>query len=169
MKRVEFAEDYFVDESGRVFSSRKFKQPTEIVGTMSKKGYLYVRYVVDGKTKTKAIHRLVAENFILNPNRLPQVNHMDTIKINNDKSNLEWCTNSHNQQHAWDNGLQKNTQGRKNARKKSRLLSFEDAHEICRIFIFRDKQFGAVPLGKKYGVSGGVIRGIVSGRTYNEA
>lgn len=37
------------------------------------------------------IHRLVAEHFIDNIHNLPQVNHIDSDKNNNNITNLEWC------------------------------------------------------------------------------
>ena len=60
------------------------------------KGYLQVE-LTDGKTKRMyLVHRLVAQAFLPNPNRLPQVNHIDENKANNSVSNLEWCTGSQN-------------------------------------------------------------------------
>ena len=42
------------------------------------------------------IHRLVAMNFIENPNSYSQVNHKDENKLNNNLENLEWCTAKYN-------------------------------------------------------------------------
>lgn len=53
-------------------------------------------YNIDGKPKHIAVHRLVATAFIENPYNLPQVNHKDENKLNNDISNLEWVTASQN-------------------------------------------------------------------------
>lgn len=48
---------------------------------------------------------MVASAFIENPENLKQVNHKDGNKLNNSINNLEWCTNSDNTQHGYDNGL----------------------------------------------------------------
>ena len=59
-------------------------------------GYLYVNLCKNGKVKKFLVHRLVAEAFIPNPNNLPQVNHKDECKTNNNVENLEWCSAKHN-------------------------------------------------------------------------
>lgn len=69
------------------------------------KGYLRVYLNDNGKTKFVPIHRLVAQAFIPNPENKPQVNHIDGNKQNNNVKNLEWCTNSENQKHAYRLGL----------------------------------------------------------------
>lgn len=60
------------------------------------RGYLNVRVKIDGKWITKLVHRLVAETFVPNPNKMLEVNHKDSIRTNNSASNLEWCTHSYN-------------------------------------------------------------------------
>lgn len=49
-----------------------------------------------GHTYRRKIHRLVAQLFVPNPNKLDIVNHKDENKTNNTASNLEWCTSSYN-------------------------------------------------------------------------
>lgn len=69
------------------------------------KKYWRVQIQINNKGKQFAVHRLVATAFIPNPLNLPQVNHIDGNKDNNHVSNLEWCTQSYNQKHAYDHGL----------------------------------------------------------------
>lgn len=52
-------------------------------------------------------HRIVAEVFIPNTENKPLINHIDGNKMNNNISNLEWCTHSENNTHAYETGLSK--------------------------------------------------------------
>lgn len=73
------------------------------------KGYLRVYLNDRGRTRFVPVHRLVANAFIPNPEHKPQVNHIDGNKCNNNVLNLEWCTNSENQIHAYRLGLNRVT------------------------------------------------------------
>lgn len=60
-------------------------------------GYGYYKVILyNNKAYTRFIHRLVAENFISNPENYPCVNHKDEVKTNNSISNLEWCSHEYN-------------------------------------------------------------------------
>ena len=92
----------------RVISSEKYTR--FIKGRVlkqynSSKGYLRVSIKVDWKWTMKLVHRLVAQTFIPNPNNLPQINHKDNDRTNNNVSNLEWCTAKYNSQYREKYGL----------------------------------------------------------------
>jgi len=65
-------------------------------------GYMVVSISRKG---LKLVHRLVAETWLENPDFLPEINHIDGDKLNNNVSNLEWSTRSKNIKHAYDNNL----------------------------------------------------------------
>lgn len=68
-------------------------------------GYCEISLHKDGKEKRFRLNRLVAIHFIPNPNNLPEVNHIDGIKENNNIDNLEWVTSIENKHHGWENNL----------------------------------------------------------------
>ena len=89
---------YQITSWGRVFNvdTQKF-----IKLEMHDKGYLRVDlYDKSGKRKHHKVHRLVAKAFIPNPEGKPQVNHLDGNNQNNSITNLEWCTDKENKEHA---------------------------------------------------------------------
>ena len=59
-------------------------------------GYLLVMLSKNNKPKSCRIHRLVAEAFIPNPENLPCIDHINTIRTDNRVSNLRWVTQKEN-------------------------------------------------------------------------
>ena len=55
-------------------------------------GYMYINLSVDGKVKTRLVHRMVAEAFIYPCPEGMQVDHIDNDKTNNRVTNLQYLT-----------------------------------------------------------------------------
>lgn len=89
---------YQISNLGRVKSLNAYGHNLEKIMNCPKhhSGYLITIFCTNNKKKTFNVHRLVAETFIPNPNKLPQVNHKDENKLNNCVDNLEWCTRQYN-------------------------------------------------------------------------
>lgn len=68
----------------------------EIKPVKDKGGYMFVYLYNDGKKQYFSLHRLVANVFIPNSNKLKEVNHKDEDKTNNAVDNLEWCDRNYN-------------------------------------------------------------------------
>lgn len=102
---------YAVTKDGRVWSFPKPKWKSHrglfLSGhRKSNKGYALICLTKDGKHRYFSVHRLVAKAYIPNPKNLPQVNHKNGIKTDNQVENLEWCTNQENRKHAIISGTQ---------------------------------------------------------------
>lgn len=98
---------YEVSSMGRV--RRREKACTRKAGAYLKgglnQGYLAVALHFDGRRSVRPIHQLVAEAF--HGARAPglQVNHVNGVKTDNRRENLEWVTASGNGLHAFRLGL----------------------------------------------------------------
>ena len=97
----EHEEFYEVSDKGEV---RNKKTGKLIVGDKNNFGYMRVCLYNPFK-KRYFRHRLVALHFIDNPENKQFVNHIDGDKTNNTLSNLEWCTRSENELHAFRTNL----------------------------------------------------------------
>lgn len=67
-------------------------------------GYPSISLTKLGILKRVKIHRLVAVAFIPNSENKPCVNHIDSVRHNNNVKNLEWVTYQENTQHAFKAG-----------------------------------------------------------------
>lgn len=125
---------YLVSSWGRVKSLHH--RPTAyhkiLKPYVDRDGYLVVGLRNHGKGKTVKIHRLVAQAFIPNPKKYPQVNHKDENKTNNHVENLEWCTNQYNLNYGSRN--QKSGESLKQSMKSKELLQFSQAGKLIKIW-----------------------------------
>lgn len=98
---------YEISENGEIRNAKGFiKKPKP-----DKDGYFKIWLSKNSKKRPYFIHRLVAVEFVENTYEKPIVNHIDGTKVNNHYSNLEWCTRSENDKHAFQLGLRKVTCG----------------------------------------------------------
>lgn len=72
-------------------------------------GYYQVVFRVAGRRKYIRLHRLIMTTLFPNADHSLQINHKDGNKLNNDITNLEWCTNTYNTQAGYDAGLYTST------------------------------------------------------------
>lgn len=114
MKSLIDGDKYYVTMCGKVFVKERKdivsnRHPTpytraykekQLKTVINKLGYEQVGLTINGCRKLVLVHRLVAQQFIPNPENLPEVNHKDGVKSNNVVSNLEWCSRSSNALHA---------------------------------------------------------------------
>lgn len=172
-KPIKELEDlYEIDENGNVYSLPRIKR-TPTTEFLSKEkilkpykncwGYLLVDMRKGNKRYIKCVHRLVAETFIPNPDNKPQVNHIDGNKNNNCVTNLEWCTCSENQFHAFENGLKP-----KNFDHPFSKFSEKDIKYIRENYIPNKRGNGIRTLAKKFGVCDSTIRQIITRQTYKD-
>jgi hypothetical protein len=152
---------YQISNLGKVKSLERISADGRNIGTkmlrpnLYRTGYFYVRLSnLDSTFRTVTVHRLVADNFISNPENKPVVNHKDGNKQNNKVSNLEFCTASENIRHAVSMGLMG---------KSSKRLGFEVAMQIRQQY--PNKSVRA--LTKEYGKSISAIYDILSGKAYS--
>lgn len=87
------------DREGNLYTSSdgKVYQVVEVPQYTMPSGYVRL-----GKTKginSIYVHRLIAQDWVPNPDGLPVVNHIDENKGNNRADNLRWCTQKENCNH----------------------------------------------------------------------
>lgn len=101
---------YEVSNLGNVRSLnyRRTNTVKNLSPSISKDGYIRVNLWKNCKGKVLAVHRLVAEAFVPNPDNKPQIDHINTDKTNNtvwlnedgsvnyDKTNLRWVSHKEN-------------------------------------------------------------------------
>ena len=99
--KIEWAPEYYITDNGDVYSRNTYNNPNgrikKLKPVKQNTGYFYARI----KNRIIAVHRLVAEAFIPNPEHKPCVNHKNGIKTDNRVENLEWNTYGENNLHAY--------------------------------------------------------------------
>ncbi|PUZ30959.1 helix-turn-helix domain-containing protein [Staphylococcus arlettae] len=123
-------------------------------------GYPICKLWKNSKGKNHTIHRLVAICFIKNVDDKPLVNHVDGNKCNNHISNLEWCTSSENDLHAFSLGLRSVHKGEKCNFAK---LNSDEVKEIKKL---KKEGITQREIAKLFNVSEGNVSQIINGQRW---
>lgn len=96
IKPIPGFDDYFASNIGKIYSNKsgELRELTQYLDT--KGNYLLIGFSKNGKHHKKLVHRIIAITFIKNPNNLPEIDHIDKDKTNNNVENLRWCTRKQN-------------------------------------------------------------------------
>lgn len=148
-------ERYIIYKDGKIFDIKRNKYCKKMI---NKKGYH--RVYLSNIQKNIYVHRLVMCKYAPVENEIYlQVNHKNGIKTDNRFENLEWCTQSENQKHAFNNNLL----SRKETKNSQNKLEIEEVKEIIQ------KLLDEVPINKiadEYGVSKSLISRIRTKRVW---
>lgn len=98
MEEIKEINGYLISKDGNVYNVKRKKY---LSGHLRKNGYF--SFNINGKNYLQ--HRLLALQYIDNPESKPFINHKNGIKHDNRLQNLEWVTAKENTRHAWDNKL----------------------------------------------------------------
>lgn len=157
-------EDYHVSNFGRVKSLKWGKQKI-LKPTITKQGYLRVILSKDNKVKTFKVYRLVAEAFIPNPDKKPEVDHVYGMKFDNSVWNLRWATSAENVKYAYETGVKKSGEEHFRAKFTSEQVEYirenpEDLtlEQLAERLGSSPTAVSYVQLGKTYKSTGGKIR-----------
>lgn len=144
----------------RILCDGKTRRGAVIKGFPDRNGYYRIVLYKEAKMHRYMVHRLVASTFIDNPHNYPMINHIDEDKSNNTVNNLEWCDCKYNINYGT------RTKRASGENTKNSKLTINNVKEIRNIYIPKSKEFGAMALANKYGVSQSAIVRAVSKRNW---
>lgn len=101
---------------------------------MNNKGYYIINLRKNSSHTFKLVHRLVGVVFLKNKNNYPIINHIDGNKLNNNVSNLEWCTYNHNIKEAYRLKLNKYTNLINFKNKPKKVLQYDKNNNFINEF-----------------------------------
>lgn len=128
--------DYSVSTEGRV-ASRKYGK-WRILKLWVDHGYARAHLLIDGNSKLRRVHQLVAEAFLgPKPTLRHEVNHISGDGTDNRFENLEWVTPKENSRHRFDVLKRGNAHGEEHGRA---ILTEANVREIRKRISLGEKQ-----------------------------
>lgn len=153
IKTISKQKHYFASTNGSIYSnlgrgirgSRAFLRP--MTPQAGSNGYRIVSIPVSStnkKRKTRAIHRIILETFVENPEKKRDANHKNGIRIDNRLDNLEWVTRQENMQHMY-----------------RELVGTHSTSFIKEVIALSDSGSRNIEIAKKFSISRHVVAGIL--------
>lgn len=125
-------ENYMISNYGRVKTFTECYQSFHLLhpAVNNRTGYMYITLCRDNKHHSLNLSRVVAHAFVPGYSDIHNtVNHIDGDKLNNRAENLEWVSQSENNEHAYtalNHPVNKKSAG-------FRKLRYKDKYEFCTI------------------------------------
>lgn len=145
---------YFVSNMGRLLCRNwkgtgrdAFMKPAK-----DHKGYVRTMLKYTDKYRTIKVHRIVAQEWIPNPDNKPQVDHLNFVRDDNAVTNLKWATPKENTLRSYKAGRIQMTCG-------PRKVTEDQVREIRRKFKVEGKTRRAIAL--EYGIAATTVKDIV--------
>lgn len=147
----------------KIINGKKIKSTQPIKIYTDKNRYLRCDLIsYEGKRKSALIHRLVAQEFILNPNNYNEINHIDGNKSNNRIDNLEWCNRAYNMRHASNNNLLRPPSGNQHFRSKAVCQIDPNTNKVVKIW--ESVNMATRALGGRRSYGGSHIWDVIKGK-----
>jgi hypothetical protein len=170
-KSIPSAPGYFIDRDGEVYNHRGRRLAQQVTA----KGYCRVHLQINGETKSKSVHSLVAEVFIGPKPKGLQIRHLDGNKCNNKPNNLAYGTAKENEDDKIShgtkavgnrNGMHTKPEARARGSSHGRTSLRDDEVRQIKESLLENTRGIAAALAKKFGVSPTTISNIKSGTTW---
>ncbi len=150
---------YQVSNAGRVKSFRS----GERILKQCNDSYGYPTVVLCGPTgkRTKTIHRLVALAFIPNPDNKPEIDHINTNRMDNRVENLQWVTRKENTHNPLSIQAYKRMTHIHSAvdKRKKPIVQLNGGNVVCEFDCIRDAE-------RSTGISHQNIASVLRGRSF---
>ncbi len=122
--------DYIAASDGKIYSTKnvgKAKFHQEIKQRKNSDGYYCITTGKNGNRRSVRVHRIIAKAFVPNVNNLPEVDHIDNNRENNNSSNLQWITGIENKKKT---PFEKRSVTHKHELNGRAMLTVDDVKEI---------------------------------------
>lgn len=159
---------YKVSNYGEVLS---IKRNIILIPHVNASGYLAITLCKNNIRNTRTIHRIVATAFFGKSDLT--VNHLNGIKTDNKVTNLEYCTRSENNSHAYRIGLH-DSKNKKLSKKMKKALSEDSPRaklkekDVLEIRKLRKEGYKNNDLAKMYNVHPVTISLIITNKNWNK-